>query len=164
MLLTSNWRIEIQERWGTQLLGHLDRPIRDVLWITRCSKTKNGVCCGMPKELYVSAVNKHFYRFVEERGVRYGVLSDKYGLHLDDERLPYYDVHPSQLTKQDRQRLGRLVRHKVLGQGFDQVVFYSPSPLMSIPYFEILHYSGLRTFYTTNLTFSERCEALSCHL
>ena len=155
MVLTANWRNEIQERWGIHVLGEHSLLGSEALWVTRCSKTKNGVYCGTPKELYASSVNRYFYGHMEKRGWRYGVLSDKYGLHLDNEKLSCYDVHPSELSRQDRQRLGRLIRDKVLAQGFDRVIFYSPSPLMSIPYFEMLYYSGLNLFYATSLNFLE---------
>ena len=152
-MLTANWRSEIQEYWGIHVLNWHIPLVREILWVTRCSKTKNGVASGTPKELYVSPVNKYFYRCMERQGLRYGVLSDKYGLHFDNEELPYYDVHPSDLSQHDKERLGQLVRDKTLAQGFTQIIFYNPSPLMSVPYFEILHYSGLEVFYTTRLDF-----------
>lgn len=153
MVLTSNWRNEIRERWGIYVLGQYDLLLGEALWVTRCSKTKSGVDRGTPKELYVSPVNRHFYRRMEKQGLRYGVLSDKYGLHFDDEELPYYDVHPSDLSQHDKERLGQIIRDKALRQGFTQVIFYSPSPLMSVPYFEMLHHSGLDMLYTTRLDF-----------
>ena len=151
MVLTANWRDEIQARWGICVLGQHNLLVRNALWVTRCSKTKNGVHCGTPKELYVSSVNRYFYKCMEEQSLRYGVLSDKYGLHFDDEVLPYYDIHPSDLTQHDKERLGQIIRDKALSHGFTQVVFYSPSPLMSVPYFEMLYYSSLNVFYTTKL-------------
>jgi hypothetical protein len=90
---------------------------------------------------------------MEEHSLRYGVLSDKYGLHLDDEKLPYYDVHPSKLNQRNKEELGRLIRDKAIAQGFTAFIFYNPSPLMSVPYFEMLYCSGLDLFYTTRLKF-----------
>ena len=153
MGLTANWRQEIRELWGIEGLENADSLPEAVLWATRCSKTKNGVHHGTPRELYVSPINKYFYRCMEEQGLRYGVLSDKYGLHFDDEELPYYDVHPSDLSQHDKERLGQIIQDKALRQGLTQVVFYSPSPLMSVPYFEMLYNSGLDLFYTTRLGF-----------
>jgi hypothetical protein len=151
--LTVNWRQEIRERWGIKILENMDCLPEAVLWTTRCSKTKNDVNCGTPKELYVSSVNKYFYKCMERQGLRYGVLSDKYWLHFDNEELPYYDIHPSDLSRHDKKRLGQLIRDKATAQSFTQVIFYSPSPLMSVPYFEMLHYSDLDLFYTTRLDF-----------
>jgi hypothetical protein len=154
MNLTANWRQEIHERWDIKGLENADDLTDPVLWATRCSKTKNGIHSGTPKELYVSSVNRYFYRCMEEQGLRYGVLSDKYGFHFDNEKLPNYDIHPSDLSQRDRKLLGQLIRDKAVGQGFARIVFYSPSPLMSVPYFEMLHHSGLEVFYTTRLNFS----------
>jgi len=157
MKLSADWRTEIQDMWGIQILESIECAPQGALWTTRCSKTKSDVARGRPKDFYVSPVNKFFYRWAEEQGVRYGVLSDKYGLHLDDEELEHYDLHPSVLTVSDKQRLGRLIQQKASEAGFDSVVFYSPSPLMSVPYFEMLCYSGLEIFYTTRLGFSAKC-------
>lgn len=153
MILTANWRQEILERWGINSLENTTSLSEAVLWITRCSKTKNDIHRGKPKHLYVSSINKYFYRFMEEHSLRYGVLSDKYGLHLDDEKLPYYDVHPSKLNQRNKEELGRLIRDKAIAQGFTAFIFYNPSPLMSVPYFEMLYCSGLDLFYTTRLKF-----------
>jgi hypothetical protein len=149
--LTANWRWEIRERWGIEVLENADSLPEAVMWTTRCSKTKNGVDRGRPKDLYVSPINRYFYRWAEKEGVRYGVLSDKYGLHLDTEELDYYDVHPSGLDSDDKVALGRLIRQKLECMGIVCIVFYSPSPLMSIPYFEMLYHSELETIFTTRL-------------
>lgn len=151
MVLTLNWREEIRERWGIHLLDRYCQLVRDILWVTRCSKIKSNVSCGIPKDLYVSSVNKYFYGFMEKQGLRYGVLSDKYGLHMDEESLSYYDVHPRILTSEDKRALGKLIRDKATCSGFSQIAFYNNSPLMSIPYFQMLHYSELPVFYTTSL-------------
>lgn len=151
-MLTANWRDEIKEFWGIHVLSQVSTPpVENTLWTTRCSKIKNGIDRGTPKELYVSTVNKYFYRCMEDRGLLYGVLSDKYGLHVCNEKLPYYDVHPSDLSQCEKQQLGRLIRKKALTRGFGAMIFYNPSPLMSVPYFEMLHYSGLDVLYTTRL-------------
>jgi len=151
MRLTDNWRSEIQGCWGIRVLNWHSPPVGETLWITRCSKTKNGVHRGTPKDLYVSPINKYFYAYMEKQGLPYGVLSDKYGLHMNNEELEYYDVHPKELTEYDKRLLGELIREKACGRGFSELVFYNPSPLMSVPYFEMLYYSGLIIFYTTVL-------------
>jgi len=151
MRLTANWQYEIRERWGISMLSQCSPLVENVLWVTRCSKTKKGIYRGTPKDLYVSPINRYFYTYMEQRGLPYGVLSDKYGLHMDDEELEYYDIHPKELTEYDKGMLGELIRKKACGRGFSKLVFYNPSPLMSIPYFEMLYYSGLEIFYTTVL-------------
>lgn len=168
MVLTANWRNEIRERWGIHLLSQYGPLVGEALWVTRCSRTKSGVHCGTPKELYVSSANRYFYRCMEKEDLRYGVLSDKYGLHFDDEELPYYDVHPRDLSRHDKEWLGQMIRDKALRRGFTQVIFYSQSPLMSVPYFEMLYYSGLDIFYTTALSLGSdttrliRCQFPQC--
>jgi len=151
MVLTANWRNEIRKHWGVRVVSQYGLVGKKALWVTRCSKTKNSVRRGTPKELYVSLVNKYFYRYMEKHGLRYGVLSDKYGLHFDDEMLPYYDIHPSTLSMHEKERLGQLIRDKAMARDITQIVFYSPSPLMSVPYFEMLYHSDLNLLYTTRL-------------
>lgn len=151
MRLSAKWRAEIRDIWGIVVLESVKRVPQNALWTTRCSRTKNKRTWGRPKDFYVSTINQFFYKWAEEQGVRYGVLSDKYGLHLDDEELEYYDLHPSALTDSDKRRLGELIRRKALEAGFNSIAFYNPSPLMSVPYFEMLHYSELKVFYTTKL-------------
>ncbi len=149
--LGAGWRHQIRTRWGISVAGALTVAVDFALWVTRCSKAKGDVLCGTPEELYVSPVNRYFYARMGEYGVRFGVLSDKYGLHLDRQELPAYDVHPRTLSDADKRRLGQLIRAVALGEGFSRIVFYSPSPLMSVPYFEMLSYSGLAVQYTTRL-------------
>ena len=151
MRLTVNWRAEIRELWGIHFVDHQADLPANVLWVTRCSRTKNDAKSGMPKDLYVSPVNRYFYRTLERWGERYAVLSDYYGLHFDNEELEWYDVHPSGLSRDDKERLGQIIREKATQQGFNTIIFYAPAPLMSIPYFEMLYFSGLDRFYTTKL-------------
>jgi len=151
--LTANWRQEVFDLWGIRLLGDIQWESKSFLWTTRCCRTKHVAPVGKPKDFYFSPIVQLFCKFVEKNGLKYGILSDKYGLHLDSEELEYYDIHPASLTSQDKEKLGQLIREKVLRISSDSIVFYNPSPLMSIPYFEMLHYSGLNIWYTTRLTF-----------
>lgn len=151
--LTSNWKQEIFDLWSIRLLGEIECKPETLLWTTRCCKTKRGEALGQPKDFYSSPIVQLFCKFVEQNGLKYGILSDKYGLHLDSEELEYYDIHPASLTSQDKEKLGQLIRDKALGTSFDSIVFYNPSPLMSVPYFEMLRHSGLNIWYTARLTF-----------
>lgn len=150
LMYKKNWRKEILDRWQIKYLLDTQAITKDILWATRCSKTK-GCQKGYPQDMYRSMVNIYFYSFVEKHNFRFGVLSDKYGIHLDSEQLPYYDIHPSKLSQSKKVSLGKTVRKKVLAAGFSTIIFYNNSPLMSIPYFEILFYSQLSIFYTTKL-------------
>ncbi len=146
--LTANWREEIAERWGIGLLE--DGCVGRVLWCSRCAAGK-ARGRGHPDELYISALLAPFYRFVREAKVRFGVLSDLYGLHLDDECLPAYNVHPSSLTPERKTELGRMIGDKARAGGFETLVFYAISPVRSVPYFEMLGASKLRVCYTTRI-------------
>jgi hypothetical protein len=149
--LTSNWKQEIFDLWGIRLLREIECKSETLLWTTRCCRTKRDGALGRPREFYASPIVLFFCRLMEQARLRYGVLSDRYGLHLDSEELEWYDIHPASLCVEDKERLGKLIRQKALLMGFDSIVFYSNTPLMSMPYFEMLYYSGLSTWYTTKL-------------
>lgn len=151
------WRTQLWDWWGIRTLDAFDPSHMQALWTTRCSKTKM-VPEGNPEELYVSNSNRYFYRFVRRAGLRFGIVSDKYGIHFDDERLPYYDVHPGQLSEDDKRQLGLIVHEKASARGYSELVFYNASPLMSVPYFEILSFSTLSVSFTTRLPTAD------CHL
>lgn len=106
---------------------------------------------GTPRQLYLSPLNIHFYVSIEAMGERYGVLSDRYGLHMDSEILPNYDIHPGMLTADLKKQLGLVVRRKVLDVGKAGVIFYNNSPVHSVPYFEILAYCGLPRVFVTKM-------------
>lgn len=152
MLSGSNWRQYLPEVWNINIMDQFNFDLQSYLWTTRCSKTK-AISQGFPKEMYVSAANLYFYRFVEQAGVRFGILSDKYGLHMDDESLGYYDIHPEALTSADKCRLGETIGNKAQLAGFGKIIFYNASPLMSKPYFEMLSRTGLNVSFTTRLSF-----------
>ena len=145
MKLTKNWREEIFNEYG--IVTGIPQDTNNTLWVTRCSKTKS-VNGGIPRELYVSKLNLRFYDYVESHNYKYGVLSDKYGLHLQDESLEYYNTHPSQLSNDDKIELGKMIAQKANGK---TLVFYNTSPIQSIPYFEMLSHSGLTVYFTTKL-------------
>jgi hypothetical protein len=147
--LGADWREQIGRRWSIHLLGEANSPAAP-LWCTRCAPVK-GIDRGVPSRLYQSRLISGFFALMERSGRRYGVLSDLYGLHMDDEDLAGYDLHPSRLTAEDKVRLGRVVGTKARLNGFQEVVFYNSSPLRSVPYFEILAASGLSVWYTTRL-------------
>jgi len=122
----------------------------DALWATSCSRTKR-MFMGFPRELYQGRYNLIFYRYMDAYGLEYGVLSDRYGIHMYDECLDYYDIHPGELDIKDKQKLGRMVRQKLRKYGFKKIVFYHPSPLRSKPYFHILWFSRVPVYYITDI-------------
>jgi len=148
------WKEELAREWKIEVAENPVVATPTLLWTARCSNIKR-VRRGLPEQMYTSYLNQFFYRFVKSHGLRFAVVSDKYGLHMDNERLPYYDVHPSELSAAQKQALGRLIRRKALAAGFSSIIFYNNSPRMSKPYFEMLASSGLKILYTTRLACAE---------
>lgn len=151
---SKGWRKQIKEEYGIKYTSekdiHMLVGVNALLWTTRCSLTKP---CknGFPTEMYDSYVTRYFYRFVLERNLPFAILSDKYGLHFSDEKLPYYDLHPSLLSEEDKRKLGKNICHKAKDRAFEKIVFYNNSPLMSQPYFKLLYHSKMPIFFTTSL-------------
>lgn len=158
--LYNNWKGFIYNKFGIITINNSDSKLiknflcnKKVVFTSRCSKTKGNIndrC--VPKEFYLSnlLVDK-FYPFCERFNIPYGIISDKYGILFMDEKLLFYDIHPSSLSIQDKKILGGIIKKKCFEKGYDTIVFYNTSPLMSFPYFEILYYSGLNIFYITKL-------------
>jgi hypothetical protein len=144
------WQDEIRRRWGIRHVPFEVIAAERHLWTSRCARTKR-VPEGRPRDLYSSDLLQEFYAFVELHRLRYAIVSDLCGLHMDDEVLGYYDVHPSSLSASDKRELGVLARRKAADAGYGSVVFFAHSPLMSRPYFEILGHSKLAVFYVTTL-------------
>jgi Family of unknown function (DUF6884) len=144
------WQDEIRRRWGIRHVLVEATATERHLWTSRCAGTKR-VREGRPRDLYRSDLLDEFYAFVELNRLWYAIVSDRYGLHMDDEVLGYYDVHPSSLSASDKRELGVLAGRKAADAGFGSVVFFAHSPLMSKPYFEILGHSKLDVLYVTTL-------------
>lgn len=144
------WQDEIRRRWGIRHVPVETIVLDRHLWTSRCARTKR-VPEGRPRDLYSSNLLDEFYGFAELKRLRYAIVSDRYGLHMDDEVLGYYDVHPSELSASDKRELGALVGRKAADAGYGSVVFFARSPLMSKPYFEILGNSKLDVLYVTTL-------------
>jgi hypothetical protein len=148
--MTQSWRDNILRDWGIRHTVVESLEVHDHLWTSRCSRTKN-VPAGKPRDLYQSNVLEEFYDFARLSGIRYGIVSDLYGLHMDDEILPHYDVHPSMLSRTEKRKLGAIVGEKATAAGYRSLVFFAHSPLMSKPYFEILSSSGVEVLFVTTL-------------
>lgn len=154
MKIDKNW-VETLESEGITTIQSREQLMdilktKKVLITSRCSKTK-GIAGGYPKDLYVSNLNLAFYNAMDINGYYYGILSDLYGLHLCDEEMEYYDVHPSKLEPEDFERLGKLIREKADKVGAESILFYNTSPIMSSPYFRMLKLSGLKIYYITKI-------------
>lgn len=131
----------------------VNRPltIDGCLFVTRCSRCKAHIERGTPSELYRGTIPQYFFRAMNQLKLRYAVLSDKHGLHIDSETLAAYDLHPSALNDLQKMALARIIKAKALGLGSTRIIFYNNSPLQSVPYFQMLFYSGLETYFCTRL-------------
>lgn len=144
------WKNEIKEKFNIEYIDNLQNIVfnDDIILITRCSKIKNkSVIKEIPKNFYLSDLNKKFYIFCETNYLKYGILSDKYGIHFFDEKLNYYDIHPSSLTNDDFIKLGFTIRRKLLERNINKVIFYNDSPILSFPYFKMLFFANLNKVY-----------------
>ena len=119
--------------------------------VTRCSPMKSGVEKGTPEQLYSSKQSVRFFQWCKTNNLEYGILSDKYGLFMFDERREAYDLHPSELTDEGLRRLGLKIRFTMAKRERRVLLFYNPSPVMATPYFKMLLFSGLDTYYTSKL-------------
>lgn len=150
------WPEYAEKNYGIQLIQHAheipDQLDGDnVLWTSRCSKTKTDKQTAIPKDFYIGSINLAFYERMELHGLRYGIISDFYGLVMDNETIDSYDLHPTALSAEEKKQLGAVIREKTLAQGYDELVFYNSSPLMSRPYFEMLYWSGLPIYFISKL-------------
>jgi hypothetical protein len=145
------WREEIWLRWRIATI-HPDKIGRDqnVVWTTRCCRIKSALG-GTPEELYLSPLPQRFLRCMTQLGVSHAIISDLYGLHFSGSWMPSYDIAPRDLDALQRKVLGGLIGRQAREQGFKALSFYNNSPVMSLPYFEVLSHSGLKLFYHTRL-------------
>jgi hypothetical protein len=86
-----------------------------------------------------------------ELGYPFAILSDLYGLHFAGEVRAPYDLHPTRLSRRMRQELGLRIAAQFRAAGRETLVFFNDSPILSRPYFEILGYARLPTYFVTRL-------------
>lgn len=151
------WEATLSRRWNIHPVS-LPFPIDNCLFVTRCSRCKSGVARGRPHELYAGVIPQFFFRAMNRLNLRYAVLSDKYGLHMDTEILESYDMHPRELNDAHKLILGNVIKTKTLASGKTKIVFYNNSPVRSTPYFQMLSHTELETYFCTRLTFVENRE------
>ena len=153
MRLTKNWKHEIKELFNIDYVENYKSILGSgVIFATRCSKTKgSGNDCKIPKEFYLSSLNLRFYDYCENNGITYGIISDLYGIHFQDEIINSYDSHPKSLTIENKKELGNIIATKCRERKYTTIIFFSQGPDMNRPYFEMLSYSGLKVYYVTKL-------------
>lgn len=156
---SKNWAQILEDDYGIDYIAPeklkqvVAQALQPVCYTTFCSKTKGHKNDeDVPKNFYVSERNLRFYKWAESENVRYGILSDAYGLHMDDEPMPYYDIHPSELNEEVFLQLGQMIVDKMKERGFETIVFINGGPLMCRPYFKMLHVAskaGIEVIYST---------------
>ena len=147
-----NWAESIERYYGIPYVTNLVNYSKSTLFTTGCSAKKSGKERGIPKEMYQGNKNLAFYNTLERNKLDYGILSDFLGIVFKDEVFDDYNVHPSDINDQIKKQLGDIVANKVTQRGYDQIYFYNTSPLQSRPYFEILQYSGIKSYFITQLS------------
>lgn len=145
------WKDVIVNEYGFKYITKSDQIPSDGIWTTSCSKTKKSRKKGIPQNFYQGRYNKLFYKYAHKYDLEYGVISDKYGIHMYNEKLEFYDIHPKELTDKDKKELGLKIREKITKYGFKKLIYYYPSPLLSYPYFEMLWYSKIPIYYITKI-------------
>jgi len=103
------------------------------LFLTYCSGKKYPVEEGIPKQLYDSPRIRAFIRKCELAGVRYGIVSAKYGLVFDNEVVKTYDVT---LKEANIPLLKWIILKKL--KPFKEVIFYAPNPIRAKGYIKLL--------------------------
>lgn len=152
------WLKILRKKYNFRYIKTSEKIPKGALWTTSCSKTKSSKKDGFPKDFYVGRYNTLFYQYTDFFNFDYGIISDKYGIHMQHECLDYYDIHPSTLSLEDKFELGQIIREKVKDKGFNELIFYYPSPLQSKPYFEILWYSKLPVYYISKIKLLDNWE------
>lgn len=133
---------ELNINWITNFIN-LD--ISNSLFITNCCKDKAKIERGISKELYISLRNQKFYKIAEENNLIYYTLSDSYGLVSSTQILENYNLHPSDLSLEGRDKLTNLVygqikkiNEEVFNNKLNSIIFYGISPMQSLIYLSFL--------------------------
>ena len=151
-----NWEEEIKEHYGIIHVKSL-KEVRELqkngsLLCSRCSKQKINVSGkSIPKYLYTGNLNRSFYRWCEFYNFNYAILSDKYGVIYDNEKVERYDKHPSTLEEQDFIKLAQTIKKKMKKGKYKSFTFYNTSPIMSKPYFYMMYLTGFPIYFITKL-------------
>lgn len=154
MKLGKNWKKTLEEDYNFKIINNYKEfpSKKDTLFCNRCCAKKSEKEKAKPKDLYISNLNYKFYFNMENYKLNYGTLSDKYGLVLENEKIKNYELHPENLNKDKKKILGREIYKKFNSLDKKYLIFYNTSPLMSLPYLEMLVYSKLdNLFFFTNL-------------
>ena len=91
-------------------------PLEKTLFVTRCCGVKAKIKRGCAKDLYISSINQNFYKVMEDNGYNYATISDFYGLVYPHQVIDNYNLHPSELTEEQKIKLVDLVKSQLQGK------------------------------------------------
>lgn len=97
------------------------------IYITHCSAKKNDLFRDTaemvtPDRLYIATPTRRFMNECKERGVRWAIFSDKYGVWFPEEKHEWYEKDPDTVSEQEFKNLVRNFEEKLAN--YDQVWFY----------------------------------------
>jgi len=141
---------EVKEKYAITLCDPKDVP-EDALWSTRCSRRKSFLKFGTPKEIYTSPQNQEFYLWAEKKGILYETISDKYGPVMNYQIIETYNLAPDELSDAEKRDIGKAVKVKCRGLGYESLVLYCKDYEEAKPYLKILSYSGLKVYWVRRL-------------
>ena len=155
-LRPKHWEEDTLNNYGIKYLKSLSEIkvllSEGAILCSRCSAIKTVILeKAVPKDFYLSNINKNFYKWCEFNNFEYAILSDLYGLHWFDVEEKTYDIHPSSLTEEDFHKLSTIIRKRVIDRGYKSLIFYNTSPVMSKPYFYMMYLTGLPVYFITKL-------------
>lgn len=147
-----SWRHDLK-RYRIDVLTE-DRVLQvarepSVLPVTNCTRSKG--IAGIPKNLYNTAQNHRFYSWCEDLDLKYGVISDYYGLLMCDEEGELYDVAPGKLSDKDKRQIASKIYFKMESIDKSEFLFFGLPPVKLRPYFKLMIITGMKIYYTTKL-------------
>ena len=97
------------------------------IYITHCSEKKEDSLQNTgkkvtPEELYTAKPTQRFINRCKEKGVKWAIFSDLYGVWFPNVRHEWYEKDPNTVTEQEFSRLIKDFEQK-LGD-YDEVYFY----------------------------------------
>ena len=141
-------------------LPSLKNLIRGVIFLTGCSKLKSDLAKGISKEIYVSKKNQSLYSFCEKNNLKYGTLSDKYGLVKANQIIQNYELAPENITREQKEYLKIQIEKQLAEEKIDTIYFFGPRLLQSFTYLYLLKDYPAKKFLITTLKKKIRKRAL----
>ena len=117
------------------------------IYITHCSARKSDSArrkgrAVRPDVLYTSQRTQRFMRRCRERGVRWAIVSDEYGVWFPPERRHWYEKSPDQVSEAEFRRLVANFDRRL--RRFREIRFYYHPGRFHWRYGRLLRATGLR--------------------